>query len=96
LVKKIIDDSIAAENQGLKGSAYFDARWSQAGEEAVSGYRFYDKSIHTAAGLVKESGVVPVVLDTQETLFQRGDCPSAGADCPGKRALVHSRIGELQ
>ena len=43
IVRRIIDDSVATEDAGLRGTAYFDARWPQPAEEGVSGYRSYDK-----------------------------------------------------
>ena len=46
IVKRIIDDSIVTEKTGLKGKAYFDARWSNPGDKKnVSGYALYDRSI---------------------------------------------------
>ena len=49
IVKRIINDSIEAEKTGLKGTAYFDARWKNPGKRKVSGYGFYDQSIHRAS-----------------------------------------------
>ena len=41
IVKRIINDTIEAEKEGLKGSAYFDARWKDPGsEKKLSGYAF--------------------------------------------------------
>ena len=49
-VKRVIDDSIAAENTGLTGNAYFDARWPEnTSEKELSGYELYDNSIYKAA-----------------------------------------------
>ncbi|MBW1897406.1 MAG: TIGR03790 family protein [Deltaproteobacteria bacterium] len=82
IVRRVVDDSLAAEQTGLQGKAYFDARWPQPQlDEAASGYRFYDKSIHLAAGLIKKRGLMPVVLNARETLFQPGDCPAAALYC---------------
>jgi len=82
IVRRVVDDSLAAEQTGLQGKAYFDARWPQPQlDEVASGYRFYDKSIHLAAGLIKKRGLMPVVLNARETLFQPGDCPAAALYC---------------
>jgi len=82
IVRRVVDDSLATEQTGLQGKAYFDARWPQPQlDEVVSGYRFYDKSIHLAAGLIKKRGLMPVVLNARETLFQPGNCPGAALYC---------------
>ncbi len=68
-VRRIIDDSIATEKEGLKGSAFFDARWPRPKNlEKPTGYAFYDASLHFAAQLLTDRGI-PVVLDDQESLF---------------------------
>jgi uncharacterized protein (TIGR03790 family) len=85
LVKKIINDSIAAEIQGLKGKAYFDARWPRPTEKKPEkkglGYGFYDRSIYAAADRVEHSGLMPVVVDDKQALFQPGDGPDAALYC---------------
>ncbi|WP_155307279.1 TIGR03790 family protein [Desulfosarcina widdelii] len=80
-VKRIIDDSIAAEKKGLTGVAYFDARWPMEDTATSSAYRLYDRAIQRAARRVKESGRLPVVIDTAGTLFQSGQCPRAALYC---------------
>jgi uncharacterized protein (TIGR03790 family) len=81
IVRRMIDDSLLAEEQGLQGTAYFDARWSEPKQRKMSGYAFYDESIHRAAKLVKKSNVVPVILNDRPTLFKPGDCPEAALYC---------------
>jgi len=82
IVKRIIDDSIVTEKTGLKGKAYFDARWSNPGDKKnVSGYALYDRSIHLAANRVKESNLMPVVIEDTEELFQPGECPETALYC---------------
>lgn len=55
IVRRMIDDSLAAEKKGLQGKkAYFDARWPDPGNKELSGYAFYDRSIHRAIGPVGE------------------------------------------
>ena len=95
IVKRIIDDSLIAENEGLKGKAYFDARWPDPGDKPaspagreVSGGAFYDRAIHRAARLVEKSKLMPVVVDSQERLFQPGECPDAALYC-GWYSLAH-------
>jgi len=80
-VKRVIDDSIYAEKNGLSGSGYFDARWPNPPDDKnLSGYALNDKLIHLAAEAVGKSNVAVVVDDT-ERLFQPGDCPDAALYC---------------
>lgn len=80
-VRRVIDDSLEAERQGLSGVAYFDARWPEPAEMPKDGYGFYDASIHRAARVVSNSNRMPVKLDAQEALFQPGGCPDAALYC---------------
>ena len=81
IVRRLVDDSLFAENEGLKGKAYFDARWPDPGKGDLSGYAFYDASLHKAAARVKASGLMQVVLDDKEQLFQPGDGDNAALYC---------------
>lgn len=81
IVKRVIDDSIEAENQGLEGTAYFDARWKDPGDNHVTGYGLYDRSIHRAAGIISEKTSMDVVLDHTQALFQKGQSPAAAFYC---------------
>lgn len=85
IVKRIIDDCIDTEKKGLVGSAYFDARWKPPPEHrkknAKIDYAFYDRSIYSAADRIKESGILPVVVNDKPELFKPGECPDAGLYC---------------
>ena len=81
VVRRIIDDSLGAEKEGLKGRAYFDARWPDPGEQKVKGAAFYDRAIHNAARLVDRSKRMTTAIDSQERLFQPGECPDAALYC---------------
>ncbi len=82
VVHRIIDDSLETEKKGLKGKAYFDARWPDPGDKKeVSGYALYDRAIHRAARIVEKSKKMPVILDAQEGLFQPGQAPNAALYC---------------
>jgi uncharacterized protein (TIGR03790 family) len=83
IVKRVIDQSVEVEKEGIKGTAYFDARWPRPKEDenVEMGYKFYDKSIHKAAEVVRKSGRMPVVLNEREELFQPGECPDAALYC---------------
>jgi uncharacterized protein (TIGR03790 family) len=81
IVRRIIDDALAAEKQGLSGTAYFDARWPEPIDMPKGGYEFYDASIHRAARRVAASERMPVKLDSTERLFRPGECPDAALYC---------------
>jgi uncharacterized protein (TIGR03790 family) len=89
IVRRIIDDSLQAEEEGLHGKGYFDARWPDPGAKEVKGtYAFYDGAIHKAAHLVEKSKRMPVVVDSRQELFQAGECPDAALYC-GWYSLAH-------
>ncbi len=81
IVRRIIDDSLSAEKNGLSGTAYIDARWPDPGNKSVSGYALYDKSLHEAAGIIEESGTMPVTLEKTSELFAPGQCKTAALYC---------------
>lgn len=86
IVRRMIDDSLHAEKEGLSGRAYFDTRWPDPGTKAdltafKDGYAFYDRAIHYAARLVEKSGRMPVTIDSKDSLFQPGQCPNAALYC---------------
>lgn len=81
IVRRIIDDSIEAERDGISGTAYFDARWKDPGKKKLSGYAFYDRSIHNTAQFHSQKKILPVVLNDTQDLFQPGDCPNAVLYC---------------
>jgi uncharacterized protein (TIGR03790 family) len=80
-VFRLIDDSMEAEQNGLSGKAYFDARFRERPDSNLSAYRVMDYAIHNAARVVEKSHALPVVLDEQERLFQPGEAPDAALYC---------------
>ena len=88
IVKRIIDDSIDTEKKGLTGKAYIDARWPDPGKKQVSGYTFYDRSLHRAAEVIRKSSRMPVILESSSKLFEKGQCKSAALYC-GWYHLAH-------
>ncbi|MDX9715160.1 MAG: TIGR03790 family protein [Dissulfurispiraceae bacterium] len=80
-VSRMIKDSIEAEDEGLKGKAYFDARWPYSDQKTEDKYRLYDRSIHKSAKIVKESGRMEAVLDQDDKLFGPGTAPDAALYC---------------
>ena len=88
IVRRIINDSLQAEKEGLQGKAYFDARWPDPGNKELNGTAFYDLAIHKTARLVEKSKRMGVVIDSQQKLFQPGECPDAALYC-GWYSLAH-------
>lgn len=74
-VHRLIDDSVAAERKGLKGKAYFDARWELSEHAKTNAYDQWDASLHRAASVVQRR--MPVILDTTKDLFPAGSAPDA-------------------
>jgi len=85
-VYRIIDDTLYAEKNGLKGKAYIDARWSVPEGETGSGYQFYDASLHKAAKYIEKR--MEVVIDDKESLFKENCCKEAALYC-GWYSLSH-------
>jgi len=81
IVRRIIDDSLQVEKEGLSGTAYFDARWPDPGDKDVSGYALYDRSLHRTARFLDKAGHMAVKLDFSQELFQSGQCPQAALYC---------------
>ncbi len=74
-VYRIIDDALEAEKSGLKGTAYFDARWPMPKERPTNGYALWDASLHKAADITAKR--MKVKLDHQSALFPEGSAPDA-------------------
>ena len=80
-VRRLVDDALLAEKEGLQGRAYFDARWPKPADNKLEGYALYDASLHAAAENIGKSGQMEVRLDQHNELFQPGDCPKAALYC---------------
>lgn len=79
-VYRVIDDSLWAEENGLDGRAYFDARWPEPAETAgLGGYAIYDYALHRAAENAKQR--LEVVFDETDGLFPEKACPDAAVYC---------------
>jgi len=96
IVRRIIDDSLSVEKSGLSGHAYIDARWPDPGDISVSGYALYDKSLHEAAGIIEESGAMPVTLEETAELFAPGQCKGAALYCGWYRLAKYVDAFEWQ
>ncbi len=79
IAKRLVDDSIEIEANGLKGKVYIDARG--IGFDAKKpgdshGYGGYDESFRETAALLKDAKF-DVVLDDKNDLFKPDSCPDA-------------------
>lgn len=84
IVKRMIDDAVAAEAVGLKGKVYVDARgmtWDQNTDPTGTGYGGYDLSMREMADLLLAGANLPVTLDNAEPLFPPHGCPDAALYC---------------
>lgn len=81
VVRRMIDDSLYTEKNGLHGRAYFDARWPLPEKQSLQGYALYDASIHKAAKLTEQISGLSVYLDHRERLLQPGEAPQAALYC---------------
>lgn len=79
LIRRRLTETLAAEAHGLRGVAYFDARWPESAENGDA-YRAFDFRLHRAAVGLKRRGW-PVVLETTEALFGPGEAPEAALYC---------------
>ncbi len=83
LAKRLVDDAIEIENNGLEGVFYIDARGLSSDDQKTKGkdYARYDRYLLNLYEVVKKHGSMPVVLNDQPELFQDGDCPKAALYC---------------
>jgi uncharacterized protein (TIGR03790 family) len=79
-VKKLVDTSIAIEKNGLAGKVYLDAR-GLADDKKPGSYGDYDQSLRELEKFLKQNTTVEVVLNNEDRLFQKGDCPNAALYC---------------
>jgi uncharacterized protein (TIGR03790 family) len=80
-VRRMIDDSLRAEADGLTGNAYFDARWPLPKAANPEGYALYDASLHKAAKVTETLSHLRVTLDQQESVLPPGSAPDAALYC---------------
>ena len=79
IAKRLVDDALTAEANGLKGKAYFDARGQKldvTNPQQWTGYQGYDESFREAAELMQKAGF-DVTLDDKDPVFPKDSCPDA-------------------
>jgi uncharacterized protein (TIGR03790 family) len=70
IAKRLVDDALWAEENGLDGKFYIDAK-SEGKDDN------YDARLRRLADMVREKGTRPVVMDSKEALFAPDCCPDA-------------------
>ena len=79
VARRLVDDALTAEKDGLKGKAYFDARGMKLDAKQANqwtGYQGYDESFREAAALTTKAGF-DTTLDDKDAVFAEGTCPDA-------------------
>lgn len=84
IAKRLVDDAIATEKEGLKGKAVIDARGikfdaSRKGESG-HGYEGYDESMREAAALLERAGLT-VELDDKGEVLKPGAAKGVALYC---------------
>ena len=77
IAKGLVDKAMAAEEVGLRGTAYIDSR----GITAENLYGHYDQSLRDLAALTRQQTDIPVVEEQTPALFAPGSCPAAALYC---------------
>jgi uncharacterized protein (TIGR03790 family) len=83
VIRRMIDDGLAAQRKGLSGKVYLDARGIAYDAKADPGgfaYGAYDESLREAARLLRDAGM-EVTLDDKGPLFPPGGCPDCALYC---------------
>lgn len=82
-VRRMIDDALHAEKEGLRGMACIDCRYRKLPKEGrLSAYQRYDRFLRLAAEELKKApGIEDVVLDEEPGLFRPGTCRSVALYC---------------
>ncbi len=82
VVRRMIEDSLSAEAEGLTGNACVDARWPPpADKRGLTGYARYDYSLHQWAAHLAEHWPGKRFFDQSTALFGAGACPDAALYC---------------
>ena len=83
IAKRLVDDALEAEKEGLQGKVYVDARgigYDPKGDPGF-GYGGYDQSMRDMAALLKDEAKLEVILDDKGDLFAVEACPDCSFYC---------------
>jgi uncharacterized protein (TIGR03790 family) len=73
MAKRMVDDAIETEKNGLIGTFYIDARGLED-EDQKDDYGRYDEHLRRLHRIVKSKSSLPVVLDNNQKLFSEKSC----------------------
>lgn len=80
IAKRLVDDALFGEKEGLEGVFYIDARGLDP-EKKDSAYARYDEYLRQLYRIVKEKSTLRVVLDNTRELFAESSAPEAALYC---------------
>ena len=80
IARRLVDDALETEKNGLKGTCYLDAR-GLTNDGQVGSYGWFDDHLVRLAQLMKEHSSMKVVLDQKPEVFPPGSCPNAALYC---------------
>jgi|SRR5579883_38478 len=82
IAKRLVDDAIAAEKNGLKGKVVIDARGTRFDPKSDSGHGYggYDESMRETAELLKKAGFT-VELDDKGDVLKPGSAKDVAIYC---------------
>ena len=80
IAQRLVDDALAVEQNGLRGTFYIDARGlpDKSGSDA---YARFDARLRHLYEIIKNQTSIPVVLDDKPDVFAQGSCPQAALYC---------------
>lgn len=77
VVRRMIDDAVAAEAVGLEGTVWIDARGKRPGDPMAE----YDQNLRDLAALLWRETELKVRLDNKAEVYGTGKCPDAMLYC---------------
>lgn len=80
IAKRLVDDAVWAENNGLDGIFYIDARGLEVKDKGGA-YSQYDEHLRNLNTILKEKSSMRVVFDDSSELFPENSCPEAALYC---------------
>ncbi len=83
IAKRLVDDALETEKEGLQGKVYVDARgigYDPKGDPGF-GYGGYDQSMRDMAALLKDDAKLEVILDDKGELFAVDVCTDCSLYC---------------
>jgi len=76
MAKRLVDDAMETEKNGLTGTFYIDARGLD-GDDKKDDYGRYDEHLRRLYRIVESKSSFPVVLDNNKKLFSEKSCTDA-------------------